>query len=136
MDERISRRRLMLGAAVGTALSFALPISAGAVTGTAVVTTDVLRIRSGPSTGFPIVGRISLGETVQVLEGPSNGWYRITAGSVTGWSSGDYLTVTPSSPPTTPPAGTGTGTGTATVKETLNLRSGPGTTYSILKMML
>src|SRR4051812_35472740 len=133
MDQRVTRRRLMLGAATGTALSLLLTMPAGAVTGTAVVTTDVLRIRSGPSTGFTIVGRTYLGDTVQVLEGPTNGFYRITAGSVTGWSSGDYLRITASTtpPPTIPP----TGTGTATVTANLNLRSGPGTSYAVLKVM-
>ena len=133
MDQRVSRRGLMLGAAAGTTLSLVLPGPARAVTGTAVVTTDVLRIRSGPSTGFQIIGRTYLGDTVQVLEGPTNGFYRISVSSVTGWSSGDYLRVTASTtpPPTTPP----TGTGTATVTANLNLRSGPGTSYPVLRMM-
>jgi uncharacterized protein YgiM (DUF1202 family)/uncharacterized protein YvpB len=134
MEQQISRRGLMLGAVAGTVLlPFVVPGGTGAVTGTAVVTTDVLRIRSGPSTGFPIIGRTYLGDTVQILEGPTNGFYRITAGSVTGWSSVDYLRVTAATtpPPTSPP----TGTGTATVTQNLNLRQGPGTSYAILKVM-
>ena len=133
MDKRVSRRSLVAGLAGVAVFPLMLPLGAGAVTGTAVVTTDVLRIRSGPSTGFGIVGRTYLGDTVSVLEGPTNGWYRIKAGTVTGWSSGEFLRVTTvtTPPPTTPP----TGTGKATVKENLNLRSGPATSYAVLKVM-
>ncbi len=105
------------------------PLSAGAITGTAVVTTDVLRVRSGPSTGFSIVGRVYQGETLTVLEGPTNGFYRISRSDLTGWVSGEYITVTPDT--TTPPSGSGS----ATVTERLYLRNGPGTTYGVLQVM-
>lgn len=127
---------MLFGAGLA-ALPLAVSQRAFAITGTAVVTTDVLRLRSGPSTGFAIVARMYRGETVTVLEGPTNGFYRVRYGTLEGWASADYLTVTPSSTPTptpTPPPG-GTGTGIATVKENLNLRSGPGTTYQVLRVM-
>lgn len=130
MSVGVSRRRLLLAAAGATAIPLLAPLPASAVTGTAVVTTDVLRIRSGPSTGFSIVGRTYMGETLTVLEGPTNGFYRIRRTGLEGWVSGEYITVTPDT--TTPPT---TGTGTATVKENLNLRSGPGTTYTVLRVM-
>jgi uncharacterized protein YgiM (DUF1202 family)/uncharacterized protein YvpB len=130
MRTGLSRRRLLLAASGAATLTMLAPLATRAVTGTAVVTTDVLRIRSGPSTGFPIVGRTYRGETLTVLEGPTNGFYRISRSGLTGWVSGDYITVTPDT--TTPPP---TGTGTATVRENLNLRSGPGTTYGVVKVM-
>ena len=50
--------------------------------------TGTLNVRSGPGQNYPILGKVSPGESYALL-GESNGWYKIKAG-VTGWVSGQY----------------------------------------------
>jgi uncharacterized protein YraI len=58
----------------------------------ATVTADAgLNLRTGPSTSDAIILTMPHGATVSVL-GASNGWYKVTYGSHTGWCSGLYLT--------------------------------------------
>ncbi|MCC6944830.1 MAG: SH3 domain-containing protein [Thermomicrobiales bacterium] len=129
MPAPVSRRKVLAAAASAAVLHQVLPGSAGAVTGTAKVTVDVLNLRSGPGTSNSVIGRMTLNQVVQVLEGPNGGWYRVVANGVTGWASGDYLVVTPDA--STPPTGT-----TAKVTTSiLNLRSGPATTYGVIGKM-
>lgn len=52
------------------------------------VTTSVLNIRSGPSTGYKKVGKLYAGRVVEVL-GTENGWYKIPSGYI----SADYAVV-------------------------------------------
>jgi N-acetylmuramoyl-L-alanine amidase len=77
----------------------------------AKVNADVLNVRSQPGTSYSIVGKLTKGKVVTVLE-QKNGWSRMTYGTLSGWVSSQYLTAT-----------TWTGYVTAT---NLNLRSAPG----------
>lgn len=98
----------------------------------ATVNASSLRLRSGPSTDYRIITVMSQGESVSVLEGPTNGWYRVRYKPVTGWASGEYLTLSGTGTPTPTPGGTGA----ATVNtDRLNLRSGPATSYGVLRVM-
>lgn len=58
-----------------------------------IVTTDTLNIRSGPGTGYPIVGQVHRGETVIYLNAsPAWDWVKIkTKENQTGWCSSRYL---------------------------------------------
>lgn len=105
------------------------PFRALAVTGSATVSVNSLNLRSGPATSNAIIGKMTLGQVVQVVAGPNGGWYQVIANGVTGWASGDYLVVTPDS--STPPTGTTAKVTTAV----LNLRSGPATSNGILGKM-
>jgi uncharacterized protein YraI len=84
------------------------------------VTASALNVRSGPSTGYGSIGLVASGQ-VYVSEETSNGWVKIWFGGRQGWSSGGYL------------ARAG-----ATVHEVavdgLNVRSGPGTGYSVVRV--
>lgn len=130
MPAIVTRRRLLLAATGAATLSLPLPLTVGAVSGTAVVTTDVLRIRSGPGTTFGIIGQTLQGETLSVIEGPTDGFYHIQRSGLDGWVSGTYITVTPDSSGN-PPAGSSV----ATVSTNLNLRSGAGTSFGVLAVM-
>lgn len=126
MPAVLSRRHLLQAATAATGLTVAASTSVGAAIGTARVTTALLRIRSGPGTSYDIVGQTSSGDSLEVLDGPSNGFYHIRLGATEGWVSGDYISVTLDTP---------AGTGMATVTTRLNLRSGAGTTFAALTVM-
>lgn len=101
--------------------------------GSATVDTDLLNLRSGPGTGNRVITVMSQGETVDILDGPADGWYQVRYGSTSGWASADYLSVAGSGDGSGPPATSGT----ATIDtDLLNLRSGPGTGNAVLNQML
>jgi len=58
---------------------------------TATVTASALNLRTGPSTAYAVIRTLPNGAVVDVLQGPSNGWYRVTYFGNTGWVSGAYL---------------------------------------------
>ena len=104
---------------------------------------DTLRIRSGPSTGYSVVGYLKNGERVEILEQQMVGsmvWGKISQG----WISMDYVQLDPekepevpeTSEPTQPPATEPAPkpetpeqvwTGTVNVNDFLRIRSGPST---------
>lgn len=88
------------------------------------VTTANLNFRTGPGTSYSIIATIPKGTTVNVLS-ESGGWARFVYGGRTGYSSSAYLSKT-----TTPPSETILYYRVTT--DELNIRSGPGTTYSIV----
>ncbi len=100
----------------------------------ATVNTSSLRLRSGPGTDYPIIAVMSQGESVTILEGPTNGWYKAQYKSSTGWASAEYLTLGGSGTTTPPPGGTSGGTATVNTSS-LRLRNGPGTSYAVLTTM-
>ena len=108
------------------------------VVGSATVTAYALNVRSGPSTGHSIVGSVTSGQSIEIMGDPQGGFYPMRAGGVTGWVSGDYISLGSSAPapapsnPETPPVGNDV-VGTASVTAgVLNVRSGPSTGHSII----
>jgi len=57
---------------------------------TGIVTVDILNIRSGRSTDTEIVGKLSLGETVELLS-ENEGWHEINFDSKTAYIFGEYI---------------------------------------------
>jgi len=51
---------------------------------------DGVNLRSGPTTSFSTVANLPEGTTFTVL-GENGGWYKIDAGDVVGWVSGNYI---------------------------------------------
>ncbi len=80
-------------------------------------TASTLNVRSGPGTGFAVIGQLPRNTGCAVLE-TSGSWYRIRSfGGVVGWVSSYYLKAT----------------STARVTASaLNVRKGPGTSSAIL----
>lgn len=76
-------------------------------TKTGKVTASSLRVRETPVNGT-VVGKLAKGTAVTVLE-TKDGWYKVTAGSLTGWVSGEYVELTT-------PSTTETATTTANLK--------------------
>lgn len=111
------------------------------------VTGSDLRIRTGPSTGYSIVGYLDKGDRVEILEQKTTG--SMTWGKISnGWISMDYVKLdpvespAPTEPQPTEPAPTepqptepekpAAVTGTVRVNDFLRVRSGAGTSYSVV----
>lgn len=96
----------------------------GSSTGVVTVTASTgVNIRSGPSTGYGVVGGLGYGTRVSTY-GVSSGWYRVDGG----WISSSYTS-----------AGNGGGSGggrpgygTVTAGSGLLIRSGPSTGYGVV----
>ncbi len=87
-----------------------------------------VNVRSGPSTGYTIVGVLEQGDRVTVTATNGN-WYRINWNSGNAYVSASYLARVGSAVPTEPPSSSGS-TYYATAK--VNVRSGPSTSYSVV----
>ena len=57
-----------------------------------MVNTSALNVRSGPGTGYSKVALLSRGASVTIT-GETDGWYAITAGSIEGYVSAEYITI-------------------------------------------
>ncbi len=96
------------------------------------VNTDDLRIRSGPSTAYSILGYLYTGDRVEITEQKSSGsmmWGKIDKG----WISLDYVVLDSEMPeePTEPTEPTESEYGIVHVEEFLRIRTGPSTNYAI-----
>ena len=101
--------------------------------GTLTVTSDV-NVRSGPGTGYSVLGVAKAGQTLTATGTAEDGkWYRVNYDGKTGYvnrklvNASGYSAGTSTSTPA--PAAT---SGTLEVISDVNIRSGPGTGYSIL----
>ena len=102
---------------------------------------DSLNVRSGAGTSYSVVGSLKNGTSVEIVETSGN-WYKIKYGNDYGYVSKDYVTLNSSSNSNTgntsnsgstnnTPA-TSTTKGTVKVSDSLNVRSGAGTSYSVI----
>ncbi len=112
-------------AATGIVLTASLTAGAFAASAT---TTATVNVRSGAGTNYKVVTCVSKGKTV-TTNGTSGNWTKVTANGKTGYISSKYLKSSGSSSTTTT-SGT-----TVYSTTTLNVRSGPGTSYSIVTSM-
>ena len=83
-----------------------------------------VNFRSGPSTSYSVIGKLSNGDKVEVIS-TSNGWSKIKYNGKTGYVSSQYLSSSAAPESTT--------TTTKYVNTlSLNVRSGPSTSYSVI----
>ncbi len=66
------------------------PLEDDAKTGDYIVTADSLNVRAGVGTSYPVLGTLSKGDKVEVLQFNEN-WGRIDFGGKEGWVSASYL---------------------------------------------
>lgn len=92
-------------------------------TTTTMYTTTNLNLRSGSSTSHSILTTIPSGASVTCYSKDSNGWMKVSYNGITGYVNASYLT---SSKPSTSTAKKVTTTN-------VNLRTGAGTQYSIIR---
>ena len=96
--------------------------ASGKLTAVIVNCNSSVNMRSGPSTSYSLICHVQKGASVTVL-GKSGGWYRLRlANGIEGYISGSYISVTKAK---------GIMQGTSS----LNLRSGPDTSYSSLSVI-
>lgn len=98
------------------------------------VNSNNVNIRSGAGTGNSIIDQLDYGALAEVIGGPTTAtgytWYKIQyETSLTGWIAGTYLTISNTPPPS---GGFGIGSWILVDDPPVNLRSGPGTTYSVV----
>ena len=120
----ITPAKLLRTTLLTVAVSAVCMIGASAASGVGTVNTDALRLRNEANTTSTILATASEGDSVVILEDACDGWYKVDYNTVEGYMSGVYLTVSAQADVT---IGYGL---VQTGGSTLNVRSGPGTTYS------
>ena len=121
------------GYVAGVFLS-AVPGGSFSIGDTVYVTSDVLNVRSGPGTGYSVIDVMSFGQNGLIIDGPvaANGytWYELTyvGGAVDGWVAGEYLGLVST-------GGFDIGDTVSVVADALNVRSGPGTGYTVVDLL-
>ena len=119
----ITPAKLLRTALLTVAVSAVCMIGASAASGVGTVDTDALRLRNEANTTSTILATASKGDTVVILEDAGNGWYKVDYNTVEGYMSSEYLTVSTQADVTI-------GYGLVQADgSTLNVRSGPGTSY-------
>ena len=99
-----------------------------------------LSVRSGPGLSYPVIGRLSNGDEI-IVDSLSNDWAHIwdADGSASQYCSADYLTrvrdYTGDTEPEEPEEPFSPGVYQVKVDTTLSVRSGPGTSYSIIGLL-
>ena len=101
----------------------AAPSGGGSAGTNGTVKGDYVRMRSGPGTGYSILGTYNNGTALTVI-GTEDGWTKVTIGGVNGYIRSDYV-ASGSSGSTTSQTGYINGT-------TVRMRSGPNTSSQIL----
>jgi len=108
-----------------------------AVDNNGTVTAFNLNVRTGPSTNHQIIGGLPRNASVSILE-TRDDWHRVQSGNITGWVSGDFVSLATLAPvvvvPATP-AQEATGQSGIVIASVLNVRSGPSTNYGVLSTL-
>jgi len=94
-DSTVSRRVVMVAVVLALLGVGGLAPNRAAASGEAMVATDVLNVRAEPWLGAEIVNQVVWGESVWILEGPTeSNWYYVNYwGDLSGWVFGDYLSI-------------------------------------------
>jgi uncharacterized protein YkwD/uncharacterized protein YraI len=106
---------------------------ASGIDANAATTTD-LNLRDAPNLGAVVLTVMPDGARVAVTGASQAGFVPVTYGGFSGWAWSEYLIIDGQSAPA-PSAPNGPSQGTMTVTESLNLRSGPNTTSTVLTVM-
>ena len=143
------RTLTVMGVLIATLVSTSGAVSARTIVaspaeqvGQVTVIVDGLNVRSGPSTGDAIIGKLACGTKVQPNAKTSdNAWWRFDYNGKTGWIFAQYATANgtcataAAAPAAGAPAAAAPAAGGVSVSVTspfLNVRSGPGTGNTII----
>lgn len=95
--------------------TFVLLFTTQALANTGTISGNSVNVREGPGTSHNIAGTLLKNTAVEVME-YSDGWYKIKANNIIGWVSESLISLPQQ---------------VVADRDLINLRSGPGTTYSI-----
>lgn len=95
------------------------PDGAAAGGQTALVKGGSVDLRSGPGSDYSKIGEAKKGTTLEVV-GQKDGWYKLKYWKIYGWATGEYLSI----------KGSSKDKAVIVKAQSVNIRSGPGTTYS------
>jgi uncharacterized protein YraI len=105
--------------------------------GDVVRVTETLNMRSGASTGNGVIAVLPAGTTGTVVGGPQTGsgytWWQIQTSYGTGWVVENWIVADGGTTP--PPTGKFQIGATVRTTDNLNLRSGPGTSNSVVSLL-
>lgn len=90
---------------------------------TGVITGDIVNARTGPGTGYSRIETLSKGKAVTILS-EENGWYKVSWNQSTGYICKDYVA-----------ASSGSAANATVTGGSINVRIGPGTSYSRVGML-
>ena len=107
--------------------------------GTGTITGSDVRLRSGPGTSYSILTTCGKGASMNVT-GVSGSWYQVSYNGTTAYVSGQYLSLSAGAASSSTGTSTSASASTAAIEgksgtvkgSCVRLRSGPGTSYSIL----
>ena len=88
-------------------------------------TANSLNFRSGPSVSYSIIGSLPRGTRVELISKYNSSWYKIKANGKIGYTASKYLKAVSQTTPGTDSTLTTTGS--------VNFRTGPSTSYSIIR---
>ena len=109
----------MIGKVTTAVLAFTLSVCGLASAQTCVQATSIANVRTGPGTGYTVIGQVPSGNSY-VAASKSGDWWKIYFDGRSGYTYGPlYRTL----------SGT---TGVKVTADLMNVRSGPGTGYTIL----
>ncbi|MEW6173125.1 MAG: SpoIID/LytB domain-containing protein [Bacillota bacterium] len=99
---------------------------------TVLIAQGVINLRSGPATKYAIVGKTSNGQKLISL-GKQGEWYKVSlSGGKSAWIAGWLVKAQTAPPPASDRGGNSAGGQVLVAQDVINLRSGPGTGYSIV----
>jgi len=107
------------------------------VTGSATTTAN-LNLRNGPGTSHSIRLTMPSGAGVEVMGSAQSGFLPVRYNGTKGWASADFLNTGSGSAPAPAPApdpGSGATIDNKVTTAALNLRSGPGTTFTVVTVL-
>lgn len=114
-------------------IALLMPTSVRAATPATV--SEELNLRSGPGLSYRILAVMPTGAALQITGGQAEGWYPVRYNELDGWAYAEYISVGGQAQGAAA-AGGGSVRGTATVATNLlNLRSGPGSGYSVVAQL-
>lgn len=127
----MNNKKMILGLGLGLGAATVMSLSnIDKIDAASLTTTTNLNMRSGPSVANSKVGYIPKGKSIQYISA-SNGWYKVKYNNTTGWVLGSYVkwggtTINNNNNNN----GSVKNTKTVNIKENLNMRSGPSTSYN------
>ena len=125
-----------MGAAAALAVGLSgvgLIVGPAAVADTVMTATTAVNVRAGASTSSAVVGVLHSGNSVSATGAATNGWTTVSYNGHTAYVFSSYLKAAGTTA-TPPPAATSASVSAMTL-EAVNVRTGPGVTYSVVTVL-